>query len=399
MKIYISKIYDEIIEKRKNTDVQIAGASGIRIILQCGLKILNQFRLQLLTFFKHNPHIEGKDVAIILTANQLRSIGPLSRSPFFVVRPYLDSIKTEDANPLFFNPYLYLTDLCAQLKYFCTKEGVSWKQIYTPIAYYYYYKSYKRLFNKNRPKSITIANPSHPILRSAILAAADLKIPTIYLPHASASPLYPTISTDYALLEGIDAMDVYKFTKNTKKLLVGSPRLDPFKLMEANPHEGVNILIAANLLDDMNKVLDLCKQLKLHLDTCNCNLLFRPHPNLTINKTLFENMGIEVISSREETCLQSMQRSDVLISANSTIFFEAIYLPIRCYYYDFIKDGILKDSYNFSSYSFIHHLDLNGKIDITPYHVTKEESDRIDVTIKNKKNSIDSILEFYKKLK
>lgn len=34
----------------------------------------------------------------------------------------------------------------------------------------------------------------------------------------------------------------------------------------------------------------------------------------------FAKLGIEVISPKQESCLESLERTDVLISANSTIF-------------------------------------------------------------------------------
>lgn len=395
MKNYIERIYDDILEKRAGVDVLIEGDRGIRIFVLCVMKILNQFRLQVLFFFKGSPMIQGKDIAIILTANQLRSIVPLISSSFVIVRPYLDSCKTKDAKVLFFCPYKYLSDLIAQLKYFYLKEDTSWRNYYMPVAYFYYYKSFMRLFENNKPKSVTITNPSHPISRAAIIAAADLGIPTVYLPHASPSPLYPKITTDYALIEGVDAMNIYKFSRNTKTLLVGSPRLDPYREMTRIPHEGTNILVAANLLDNIEKVYDLCKRLQNHPDTFKCKILFRPHPNLPVNRYKFDNIGVIVISPKEETCLQTLQKTDVLISANSTIFFEAIYFPIRCYYFDFVKEGLIKDSYNLFSFTFIHHLNFDSKININPCNIDKNEADRIDVSINTHHRSKDIIRNIY----
>lgn len=396
MRNYISEIYDEII--RDNSDILLSRAKSSRVILLIFAKFVNLFRLQFLSLFRRNPDIRNKNIALSLTHNQNRSILPLVDDNFLALSCFLDMAELEKTFILFFSPFRYPIDLLRHILYFYRRKAVSWKQQYNSVAYFYYYKSFKRYFINTCPKSLTITNPSHPILRAAILASRDLGIPTVYLPHASASPLYPVINTDYALLEGKDALDVYRFSESTKKILVGATRLESYKNMKPQAHVGINILIAANLLDDINKVLALIKILKNHNDTKHCNLLFRPHPNLRIDESIFSELGVEVISTQRESCLQSIERTDILISANSTIFFEAIYLPIRCYYYDFVKEGLRKDSYNLFSFSFIHKLDTNKSIKLSPCYISKEEADRIDVTIYNKENSISIIKQFYNTL-
>ncbi|MEO5445970.1 hypothetical protein ABJB44_18395, partial [Bacteroides ovatus] len=199
---------------------------------------------------------------------------------------------------------------------------------------------------------------------------------------------------DYALLEGTDALHLYRFADFTKKILLGSPRLDPYIKMKRIEHQGINILVAANLLDDIEKVYELFCLLKNNDSTKHCRFLFRPHPNLSVDCDKFAKLGIEVISPKQESCLESLERTDVLISANSTIFFEAIYLPIRCYYYDFVKDGLVKDSYNLKSYKFVNYLSIDVKIDTTPFYIDKEEADRIDINMQSKQVSSDLIVKF-----
>lgn len=398
MKKYINLIYDEILNVDNNTDIVIIGASSLRVASLILGKVINQIRLNILSLFRKYPNIVGQDIALVLTNNQMRSIAPLAGNLITTLRPCLDSAIIREVQVLYFTPLSCLIDLFFQLVYIFNRR-LSWKYLYYVVSYFYYYKSFVKLFSHQRPRSVTITNPSHPILRSAIIAARELGIPTIYLPHASASPLYPTITTDYALLEGTDANEIYKFADYTQKLLVGSPRLDPYKDMSAITHVGVNILVAVNLLDDMSKVICLLERLKSHEDTKDCHILFRPHPNLSIDKSRIEKFGVEVISPQKETCLQSIQRSDILISANSTIFFEAIYLPIRCYYYDFVKDGLVKDSYNLESYEFIHVLNIDDFIDLSSYQISKEESDRIDVTFFSKERSCFVLKCFYANLR
>ena len=394
MKAYIHKLYDEILCKEQSNDIIISGASSLKVIILIVSKLLNQILITITSIFKENPDISSKTVCIVLTQNQMRSVSPLVDDSIAVIRPRLDSANISNSRIFYFPALVYFWDFIFQVSYIIKRSNTSWKQIYNAAAYYYYYKSFKRYFSKNRPKSVVITNPSHPILRSSVLAAHDLKIPTVYLPHASASPLYPTIKTDYALLEGTDALHLYRFADFTKKILLGSPRLDPYIKMKRIEHQGINILVAPNLLDEIEKVYELFCLLKNNDSTKHCRFLFRPHPNLSVDCDKFAKLGIEVISPKQESCLESLERTDVLISANSTIFFEAIYLPIRCYYYDFVKDGLVKDSYNLKSYKFVNYLSIDVKIDTTPFYIDKEEADRIDINMQSKQVSSDLIVKF-----
>ena len=252
-------------------------------------------------------------------------------------------------------------------------------RLYISLAYFYYYDGFLSIFKKGHPNSVTTTNPSHPLLRAAVEAARTLGIKTVYLPHAHPSRFYPSINTDFALLEGRDGLDYYTFDENCKKLLVGAIRLDPYKRIKPTEHNNLNILVATNLLDDFKKVKVLLHSINDNPPAVNYQIILRPHPTQEVNSEAFSDIKNMVFSdSRIESCLEALSRSDILIAANTTTFFEAIYLPVKCFYYDFVKEGKAKDNYELMSYSFIKKLDDVTQIYNDDNIDNKKDLDRVD---------------------
>lgn len=61
------------------------------------------------------------------------------------------------------------------------------------------------------PSAVVVGSPMNPLARAMVLAARELSIPTIYLPHAPAAnqPWYEDLATDYAGLRGVGEVDFY----------------------------------------------------------------------------------------------------------------------------------------------------------------------------------------------
>ena len=396
----LHRIYDDIIMVDNNFNQIFMNNNGnLRTLLFIMAKVFNQIKLQLISLFNSNPNIEGKHLFIVITNNQFRSIKQLSSDNYVFVKTFLDSQKNIPVTDLYFSPFIHPFSLCRNLVFFIRRKELSWKMIYIGIAYFYYFKEFYRFFKKNRPLSITITNPTHPILRSAVIAGRDLCIPTVYIPHASPSPVYPPIKTDYALLEGEDALTYYSFSPYTKKLLVGSPRLDIYQDIKPVVHDGINVLIATNLLDDMDKVREMILRLRAKIPF-NAHLILRPHPNQILKSDFIKSIGdIEISNSKTESCMEALQRSDILLAGNTTTFFEAIYLPIDCYYFNCVKSDYKSDSYNLLSYSFIKPLDFNSVS--FRKSITKDvnrDLQRIDYAFVSGFKAVDKINEFYQNL-
>lgn len=400
MKRIEEKIYDDITKKENNfNQTFMSNNRGLRYFIFIIAKVLNIF-IKWIINKREYPLIQDKNVCIVLTTNQFRSVESLKSENFIFIRPSLDSADIDNVNIVHFSPRGHIDELFNNLKYMRKRSDLSWKMYYPAIAYYYYYAEFLLLFRKKTPKSLTITNPTHPVLRAALFAARDLNIPTIYLPHASPSPTYPPVLADYALLEGKDGLDYYSFADYTKKIMVGSPRLDKYRDISSIPHNGINILIATNLLDDLEKVKVLICDLKKNQPFGFSHIILRPHPNQKLDQELAYELGADELSdSRVESCMAALQRTDILIAGNTTTFFEAIYLPIFCFYYDFIKDCYRKDSYNLMSYCFIKKYELGSKYELDFNKLSNaQELERIDYANYKKLNSTFMIKEFYNKL-
>lgn len=368
-----------------------------KVVLQIFLKICWIFILQIRYFFAKKESIWQRNFLVCLTTNQARSVITLKNDNNIVVRPFLDSAKIESVDVLYLFPLRYFYTSIKTFYWLGDIENVPFLlRLYLSISYFYYYDSFLLLFKKQRPRSVTITNPSHVILRSAIHAAKALGITTVYLPHASPSRLYPTITTDYALLEGEDGLEYYTFTENCKKLLVGSPRLDPYKHVKPVKHDGINIMVATNLLDDIKKVKNLINEIAALYKASKYYIILRPHPNQPIDKKLFCDVdNLSISDSHQESCIAALSRSDILISGNSTIFFEAVYLPVSCYYYDFIKEENCKDSYELSSYSFIKKLSDVSKLNPKNFEDNMKDMERIDYSYGKYDSSLNEVIRFY----
>ena len=158
MKAYIHKLYDEILCKEQSNDIIISGASSLKVIILIVSKLLNQILITITSIFKENPDISSKTVCIVLTQNQMRSVSPLVDDSIAVIRPRLDSANISNSRIFYFPALVYFWDFIFQVSYIIKRSNTSWKQIYNAAAYYYYYKSFKRYFSKNRPKSVVITD-------------------------------------------------------------------------------------------------------------------------------------------------------------------------------------------------------------------------------------------------
>lgn len=397
MNSIVSRIYDDITHVDNNFNhTFMTNNKGWRYLLFILGKFLNVMKLWLKDT-RICPPLDKKHVFIVLTVNQFRSVASLQSEDVKIIRPSLDAANLEAVPLLQLSPRNHLNDLWKHLRYMRNRKDLNWKMYYPAIAYFYYYEEFLHVFKEQMPNSLTITNPTHPILRSAMFAAQELGIPTIYLPHASPSPTYPPILTDYALLEGKDGLGYYRFANYTTKILVGSPRLDKYQGIKPIDHKRRVLLIATNLLDDLEKVKSMIGLIRVNNTFGDVDVILRPHPNQNLTRKQVVALGADDISdSKIETCLEALQKSDILIAGNTTIFFEAIYLPIACFYYDFIKDGYKKDNYRLSSYKFISILDFRSIYSIELNTINnKEEMERIDYAYFTGKRSKDLIKDIY----
>lgn len=184
--------------------------------------------------------------------------------------------------------------------------------------------------------------------RALVQAAKELRIPTIYIQHASVTLKFPPLRFDYALLDGLDALEKYDQigTSSTKVFLVGVPKLDS-ALAFANHHAKVQrIGICTNKLDPLQRVDDLCQHIRHTFP--DIPLVLRPHPGdnrWPLWQDLAQRHQIDFSDARVQLSTDFLRTVDAVIVSSSNILLEATLLNVFPLYYDFTQQA--RDGYGF----------------------------------------------------
>ena len=192
--------------------------------------------------------------------------------------------------------------------------------------------SYSYFFKRNKLKSIILSNHMNPASRVILFLAKKNKIKTVYLEHTIIIEDWPKIECDFFLLSGKNSLNNLKKINNHSEYeysLVGSPKLDlfPFKKRKINLEQisiclspGFDFLIINSLI---NELIEKFK---------NSKILLRPHQ--AIRKSYLKplkkiiNKSVEINYPKSESLKSFFNKSDLIISADSGIFFEAAFLGI-----------------------------------------------------------------------
>ncbi|WP_245756273.1 hypothetical protein [Pontibacter chinhatensis] len=218
-----------------------------------------------------------------------------------------------------------------------------------------FYEVYLRKLQKYKPQAIVFANDHNADARALLLAAKRMGIKTVYIQHASVSPMFPPLAYDLNLLEGQDALDKYKqcgpVEGNVE--LIGMPKADayvPFR----NTSEAIQTIgIGCNLMDDLGEVEKLLTLLTGELPTLK--VILRPHPRDTRNFGKLQRISpqISLSDSRSVPTFDYLRQVDVQLSGNSGIHLEAVLLNVWSIFYDFNPKHKLEDYYGFVQHGLI----------------------------------------------
>jgi hypothetical protein len=196
------------------------------------------------------------------------------------------------------------------------------------------------------PKSIIFSNDHNINSRSALFAAKNLNIKTIYLQHAVVSEIFPPLIFDLALLEGNDTLDKYvKIGGQTSKVfLIGMPKFDSFCEKAKRKQRTATIGVGINMLDDLSVVISCINFLRNQFDD-NYAIVVRPHPRMIIDDLRLPAF-ISTSNPSKENSFEFLQRIDILIAGNSSIHLEAVLSNVLSIYYEF-GNSVLHDYYGF----------------------------------------------------
>ena len=191
------------------------------------------------------------------------------------------------------------------------------------------YFTYRSLFHK-KVKALVISNHLSPETIVSMQLAKRNGIEIVYLQHSQLVSKYPPIESDYFLLSGKDSLrklkNINKNIDESKICLTGCPKLDKLEIKNKNSFKNISICI--NPGANFEKVKELILLLKKNF---NASLIsIRPHPSIR-KKYLksYKNLNIEnlfLISPKEESLEKFLERSDIVISDDSGIYYEAGYV-------------------------------------------------------------------------
>lgn len=211
-----------------------------------------------------------------------------------------------------------------------------------------FYEVYLAKLKKYKPRAIVFANDHNADARAMLLAAKATGIKTVYIQHASVTPIFPPLQFDLNLLEGQDALDKYKQCGpiTSRVELVGMPKADSFAKFR-NRSQSINrIGIGCNLMDSTEEIVHVAKQLAR--DFPEVEIILRPHPRDNRNfQNLIQGPNISFSNSRQESTFDFLKEIDVLLSGNSGIHLEAVLLNVWAIYYNMNRSEKLHDYYGF----------------------------------------------------
>jgi hypothetical protein len=208
--------------------------------------------------------------------------------------------------------------------------------------------TYSFILKDKNFKSIIISNHMHPASRVILFLAKTNNIKTVYIEHTLLIENWPSIDCDFFLLCGNRSLEkLKKINENLEYdyLLVGSPKLDFFEVKsEIKRLKEISICLSPGF---NNKILsNLVHDLKSHFS--HSKISIRPHPAIRISylKPLeeLEESGVSIIHPKKESIESFFSRNDLIISADSGIFFEAGYLGIYSLKYKMSESQ--RDVYN-----------------------------------------------------
>jgi hypothetical protein len=223
------------------------------------------------------------------------------------------------------------------------------------------YKVAGEILDKYNVKVLVMANDHNDINRCLLFNALEKGIKTVYVQHASVKKGFPRLDFTYSFLDGQESLDKYLHAgkPNGEVYLSGGVRFDFLydKIVERN-EEVKKIGVAINMLDDFEKVKNLCLFLK---EEGYNDLTLRPHPRYQHldSEWLIKN-NIAISNPKEESSFDFIANIDFMISNESAIHLDASIMHCPTVLYNMSNNQIL-DDYNFIKNNLVK-LAENGKV-------------------------------------
>ena len=224
------------------------------------------------------------------------------------------------------------------------------------------YKVAGEMLEKYNVKVLVLANDHNDINRCLIYNALERGVKMVYVQHASVKKGFPRLDFTYSFLDGQESLDKYLYAgkPNGEVYLSGGVRFDFLydKIVKRND-DVKKIGVAINMLDDFEKVKNLCLFLK---NEGYNDLILRPHPRYQhLDTEWLTKNNIAISNPKEESSFDFIANIDFMISNESAIHLDAsiMYCPTVLYN---MSDNQVLDDYNFVKNNLVKLAESNSDL-------------------------------------
>ena len=345
-KIYIS-IYG------KSSNFNSGGGKALYLLLMLFYKIVTLFKtfyfLIINYILKSAPIIE-----VIFTKNQLTASKKLGLEQSTKIFIGTTKERLNNTHLLISDRTLFLESLIAADKVYQTlKKHKRYSFYWNNVNRLIKLKALKCYLNNSmiEPKTVINFNDHTPYNVFIYDYFKQMKSKLIYCQHATVSDKFPPLYHDLNLLYSEQSINSYMKAgsiKTSNILLIGDLRLWGWEQCKNSKISDKNVLICSNKLDDNNDVIRIAK--KLHRQGFVVKI--RKHPS---DKS-YSFSKKQYVFSKNKSLRQDICDSDIIITNESAIPVEALFLNKAIYVYNFkSKENAWEtyDNYHFIKYGLI----------------------------------------------
>jgi hypothetical protein len=208
---------------------------------------------------------------------------------------------------------------------------------------YIYLPYFYRVLMQVKPEFVITANDHNVHNRCMLAVAHYLGIKTVYLQHASVSPIFPALRVGYAFLDGQCALDIYRECEPNQPDTARDVPLPKVILSGQKKHlkRPINrnksiVGVALNALDNPKAGIEFINALADH----GLNVCLRWHPAQAdkdasqYRESFAGATRITLSDPRQEPVADFMERIGWLISGNCSIHLEAALAGVIPIYYE-----------------------------------------------------------------
>jgi len=205
------------------------------------------------------------------------------------------------------------------------------------------------LFNIVSPLAVLVSNDHNGVSRAIISVAKDRGIKTIYTQHGQIGGVFPRLTFDLSLLDGIQALNQYikSGVPTGEVVITGRRSITQFIKNESNNSDCIGV--ATNNDDEIETWDGILKILAKR----NSRVILRTHP-ADRRRTKWEKLAFKHQVEMDYGSLKNyLSRIKILISGLSGIALDAHLLGVRSilvYPNQKFRTGIMKDYYGYVKY-------------------------------------------------